>query len=252
MGFGLLILFTSANILNIVLTYILAILVMFFIIFSVYNKEFETFKFKFNKIIWKKYIKMSWPVGSMALFAVVYNHIDSVMMGFFGQVTEVGWYNAAYRLVFIIMLVPMLINRGFNPVIANKFKKPGFKKVFLSELVLMLSSGIILIGFGIIFSSNIINLVYGSGFEPAIPAFVLLLLMAGAYFIISLMYQVLIVSGNQKKIFWISLIGMIINVCLNFILIPIYSLYGAAAATLITYIFILVVSIIEGRRVCKN
>ena len=116
----------------------------------------------------------------------------------------------------------------------------------------MLSSGIILIGFGIIFSSNIINLVYGSGFEPAIPAFVLLLLMAGAYFIISLMYQVLIVSGNQKKIFWISLVGMIINVCLNFILIPIYSLCGAAAATLITYIFILVVSIIEGRRVYKN
>jgi len=39
-----------------------------------------------------------------------------------------------------------------------------------------------------------------------------------------------------KKLFWITLSGAIINVILNLILIPKYSLYGAAATTVATVI----------------
>ena len=247
-GLGLLILFISLNILYIILAYILGMLVMFLVVFYFYNRHFDFFKFKFNKETWIKYIKMSWPVGSMTVFALIYNYMDSVMLGFYNQITEVGWYNAAHRIVFIVMLVPVLITRGFYPIMSKKFKHPGFRKVFFLELILMLITAIILVGAGIACSPLIINIVYGAEYAPAIPAFVMLLLMSGTYFIIYLMYQILIVSNNQRKIFWISLIGMVLNIILNFILIPKYSLYGVAAATLITYITMMVLSVCEARR----
>jgi len=50
--------------------------------------------------------------------------------------------------------------------------------------------------------------------------------------------QILIVSNHQNKLFWVTLSGAVVNVALNLILIPKYSLYGAAIATVITYLLI--------------
>ena len=63
--------------------------------------------------------------------------------------------------------------------------------------------------------------------------------MAGISFLSGPFGQVLVVSNQQKKLFWITLSGAIINVILNLILIPKYSLYGAAATTVVTLLLIL-------------
>jgi len=89
----------------------------------------------------------------------------------------------------------------------------------------------------------IINLLYGSEFSPAILAFQILVLMAGLNFLYIPFYLALIAANLQKKIFIISLIAALVNIVLNLILIPKYSLYGAAVSTLITYIILLVLAV---------
>src|SRR5690606_35031671 len=60
----------------------------------------EKFVFSASSIVvWKDLIKRSWPVGAITIFSYVYNQIDSVMMGWWGMFSEVGMYNAAYRVV---------------------------------------------------------------------------------------------------------------------------------------------------------
>ena len=44
----------------------------------------------------------------------------------------------------------------------------------------------------------------------------------------------------KKTLFWIGLFGATINIALNFILIPTYSLYGVAIVRIITYFLIFI------------
>jgi O-antigen/teichoic acid export membrane protein len=92
---------------------------------------------------------------------------------------------------------------------------------------------------GIILAPEIITFVYGESFVPSILVFQILILTTAPIFLSSPLGNALIISNQQKKTFLITLSGAAINIILNIILIPKFSLYGAAAATLITYMFIM-------------
>jgi O-antigen/teichoic acid export membrane protein len=86
---------------------------------------------------------------------------------------------------------------------------------------------------GIVLAPRIIDFIYDPSYFPAILAFQILILMAGVSCIASPFGQILVVANQQKKLFFIILAGAVINVILNLILIPRYSLYGAAFATVV-------------------
>ena len=197
--------------------------------------------FVWSPNIWKKFLKLSWPIGLAVVFGVICIYIDSVMMGFWGQITEVGWYNAAYKIVGVLIIPATLIGTSFYPVLSKLFhkSKEKFQRTVNFQTELMIILALPLVAGGLFLASNIINFFYGAGFSPSILAFQILLIMAGLSFLYNPFYLILLVSNQQKKIFWITFIGATINIILNLILIPKYSLYGAAIATLITYTVLL-------------
>jgi len=91
---------------------------------------------------------------------------------------------------------------------------------------------------GMILAPKIINFVYDLSYFPSILAFQILLIMAAFYYISNPFFHALIISNQQKKVFWATFFGAVINVILNLILIPKYSLYGAAISTVISFIFV--------------
>jgi O-antigen/teichoic acid export membrane protein len=72
--------------------------------------------------------------------------------------------------------------------------------------------------------------------------FQILIVTGGIAIITGPFIYALIVSNQQKKTFWIVLFGALTNVILNFILIPEYSLYGAAFTTLVASFLMLFLS----------
>ncbi len=91
---------------------------------------------------------------------------------------------------------------------------------------------------GVVFASRIINFIYGSGFTLSIFIFQILVIGCGITFFNGVFSQALVVANQQKKLLSISLLGAIINIILNLILIPKFSLYGAAFAVLITFLLV--------------
>ena len=107
--------------------------------------------------------------------------------------------------------------------------------------IVILSTIPLVVG-GIVLAPKIIDFAYGSNFTPAILAFKILIVMTGITFF-SQSFQYLLLAANQTKIFfWVTASAAVLNIVLNFLLIPRFSLYGAATATLITYfiMFILI------------
>ena len=183
---------------------------------------------------------MSWPLALASLFGTIYVYIDSVMMGYWGQITEAGWYNAAYRIVMATFIPIGFICGSFYPVLSkfSKESKERLQNLWNHEIEIMILLAMPLVVGGITLAPRIINSFYPSSFAPSVLAFQILIIMAGIIFLYMPFHDVLVVSNQQRKIFWITASGALVNVILNLILIPRFSLYGAAIATVITYILI--------------
>jgi PST family polysaccharide transporter len=86
-----------------------------------------------------------------------------------------------------------------------------------------------------IFSNLIITLLFGNEFLQAAPVLTIYVWAGIAVFLGVASSQYLINENLTKLSFNRNVIGMILNVILNFIFIPIYGLPGSAFSTLISY-----------------
>ncbi len=250
-GFGLLVIFNFPSIINLSYAYLFGTIITLIFILIIFHLKFLPFKIQWKKKVWRNFLSMSWPLALAGLFSIFYNNIDSVMMGHLGQITETGWYNAAYRIIKVTFLPMGLISGSFFPVL-SKFAIPvenvipekieelkkNLQKVWNYNLRIMILLAVPIVVGGIILAPKIIKVIFGQDFLPSILAFQILIIMAGVCIIYRPFYDVLIASNQQRKIFWIVISGAVINIILNLILIPKYSLYGAAAATVITHFLI--------------
>lgn len=243
-GAGFFVILNFPSVQNLSYSYLFASLLALIFILIFFHFKVLPLKISFEKSIWQKFLAMSWPLGFTAVFATIYNSIDSVMMGYLGQITQTGWYNAAHKIIGVTLIPAALISTSFFPVLSKFFKESREKlqrtwNYFMESMIFLAIP--IMIG-GITLAPKIINWIYDPSYFPSgketILAFQILIVMAGIAFLQSPFSQVLVVSNQQKKLFWITLFGAIINVILNLILIPKYSLYGAAATTVVTILLI--------------
>jgi len=244
-GFGFFVIFNFPSVKNLSYGYLFAGLIAFIIIMIFFHFKVYRVSFSFNKSLWKKYLKMSWPIALAGFFSIIYGQIDSVIMGYLKQITETGWYNAAYRIAGAAFIPISLISIPFYPVLSKAFKESQekFQKVWDNQLEIMILLAFPVIVGGIILAPKIIDFVYDPSYTSSILALQILIIMAGISFLHNPFNQALIVFNQQTKFFWISLSGAIINIILNLLLIPKYSLYGAAMATVITAFVVLLIYI---------
>ncbi len=240
-GFGFFVIFNFPSVENLAYGYLIGTLVFltFFLVF--FHLKIYQLHFSWNTLIWRKYLKMSWPLALTGFFTIIYSQIDTIMMGYWGQIAQTGWYNAAHRITITTVIPATIISTSFFPVLNKAFKetKEKFQKIWNYNMEIMIFLSIPLMIGGLILASRIINYIFNPNFSPSILAFQILIITAGITILFIPFYQLLIVSDQQKKIFWAILSGAIINVILNLILIPKFSLYGAAFATVVTWFLIL-------------
>jgi O-antigen/teichoic acid export membrane protein len=239
---GLFVIFKFPSAQNLSFAYLGAVILNFILILVFFHFKISPLKISFEKAVWKNFLLMSWPLAFTAMLSTIYNNTDSVMLGYFHQITENGWYNAAYGLAWVFYILASLFLASFLPVLSRAFQdsKEQLQKVWNSQLDLTI---ILVFPFtlgGIFLAPKIITFLYGLNFLNSVLAFQILMVMAGVLLLYAGFSSALIVTNNQRKIFWVVLGGALANIILNLILIPKYSLYGAAAATVATHVLIFV------------
>ncbi|MFA5071779.1 MAG: oligosaccharide flippase family protein [Candidatus Pacearchaeota archaeon] len=187
----------------------------------------------------------------IAVSGIFFSYIDKVMLGYFLEAEFVGYYTAAVS--FIGALSPIV---GFASVaLLPMFTKLKGKQLSLglkksARLTIFISSIIFLVT---LFSSYLIILIiYGKEYLPSID---ILRLLSPLIFTIPLiaLYTSYFLSQNKPQIISKYLIiSTLINIILNYILISkllvygqIYSVYGAAIATIISQVVYLIGLIIS-------
>ena len=201
------------------------------------NRGMSIKLWKFNKQIGINIIKDSWPLILSGVVISIYMKIDQVMIKQMLGNAEVGFYAAAVRLCEAWYFLPAIITTSLFPAVVNA--KSTDEKLYqsrLQKLYDLLAWAAILIAIPTTFLSGfIINILYKPEFLPAAPVLTIYIWAGVATFLGIASSQYLITENFTKIAFYRTFIGMIINVILNLILIPIYGITGSAVATLISY-----------------
>ncbi|MDD7305114.1 MAG: oligosaccharide flippase family protein [Peptoniphilaceae bacterium] len=164
-----------------------------------------------------------------------YNIMDKLMLGIISTNTEVGFYTYAENITQIPNTLILSINNAVMPRMSNLAKKKdsgnSLKLInILMLLAMFISSGC---AFGLLSISNtLIPWFYGKEFERC-AIFVMLLspiiIFKGWAGVLRTQY---IIPNNKDRIFIISLfIGAIVNIVINFLLIPQFEGIGAIVGT---------------------
>ena len=237
---GLFVIFKMPSIENLSYAYLAEGLILLAILLLFFHFKVYRLRLSWNMVIWKKILSFSWPMALTGVIAGIYSQIDTFMMGSFGQLTQTGWYNAAFRITRLVLVPMALVSQSFYPVLSGLFmkQKNDFQKIWNYQFKIMTILAIPLTIGGIVLAPRIIDFFYGKSYASSVLAFQFLMVMTGIIFLYEGFRQTLIISHLQRKIFWIVLSGAAINIVLNFILIPKYSLNGAALATVATNVVI--------------
>jgi O-antigen/teichoic acid export membrane protein len=201
-----------------------------------FNK-LSIFNWKYSKELASSLLKDSWPLMLSGIVVMIYMRIDQIMIKHMISEEAVGYYAAAVRLCEAWYFIPVTLCNSIFPAIVNaknvseEFYNNRMQKLY--DLLTWLAIGIALPV--TIFSSHIIRLLFGNEFSTASPVLTIYIWAGVAVFLGVASSQYLINENLTKLSFIRSFVGMVINVVLNFILIPIYGIIGSAVATLVSY-----------------
>ena len=163
--------------------------------------------------------------------------IDQVMLQEMIGSEAVGQYSAAVKISEAWYFIPMVISSSLFPAIVNA-KKQSEELYYarlqrLYDLMVWISLAIAL---PMTFLSDwVVNLLYGSAYSQA-GGVLMIHIWAGVFVSLGVASSKWFITENLQSLsFWRTFYGMVINLILNFILIPIFGTIGAAISTLVCY-----------------
>ncbi|MGP8324050.1 MAG: flippase [Methanosarcinaceae archaeon] len=209
-----------------------------------FSKKFIRPKIEIDFELYKYLLKQSLPLALLSVIWIIYFRIDVIMLSSMVGDTSVGIYSAAYHLSEPLSLIPSAVMISLFPIMSSAFKTSE-KKLTKSYGLGIKYLLIIILPFAIgtaLLAEKIIFLIYGPEFSGSSTALQILM----CAFIFASLNSVslnLLVSTNRQKLTTL-IIGLcaIINIALNFIMIPMLNYNGAAIATVASNIVIFILS----------
>lgn len=207
------------------------------LVFSYQLNQHNLFNWRVDKSLAKKLLQDSYPLILSGFAIVIYMKIDQIMLGEMLGNKSVGIYSAAVKISEIWYFLPMAVYSSITPAIINAKKisqELYYHKIqeTLNFMVAITYALSVIITFS---SSAIISNIYGINYVNAVPI-LSVHIWASTFIFIGVIKEIYIIAENITTVsFLSSLCGAIINVLLNFYLIPIYHELGAAIATVIGY-----------------
>jgi len=205
------------------------------VLISIFVRNFDKIRLKFSLISWKILIRQALPIGFSLIMAQIFYNIDTVMLGFMRSDEEVGYYNAAYKIIMILIFVIGIYHDSIFPVISNYYKTSldSLKKLLSYTQKLMVTVAVPLVMGGTILARPVMNLIFGAKYGEGVIAFQILIWAVVIIYINTVYSRGLLSCKKEKWYLAGTTIPAVINVSTNFILIPLLGLKGAAIATVL-------------------
>ena len=153
------------------------------------------------------------------------------MLGLLSSKTEVGLYSVAFNLMEGTFFIPSIVMAAIFPGLSQTKQ---FLNYFRKGLLLLSLTGIAVGGAVFLFAEIIIQMFFAQEFQGSGEVLKILALAIPIIFWGYLMTQSLVALDHNRIYLGITAFAVLLNVLLNYWLIPEYGAEGAAIATVIT------------------
>ena len=214
--------------------------------------EFLKIQFKFDKLLFGKMFSYSWPVLVANLSFIINENLDKIALKKLLPIEiadgEVGIYGAVCKIAIFLSIFITAFRLGAEPFFFSHAKEQNAKNTYASILKYFVIALAILF-VGIVANIEILKYFirkneYWVGL-PAVPYLLLGYVCLGIYMNLSIWYRL---SDQTRFGLYISVVGAVITIALNFILIPKYSYMGSAWVSMATYFTMMVISYLLGQK----
>lgn len=201
---------------------------------------------------WKKLVNYAWQV---VLFFLAYELLISIDLYLVQGVLQnnhlTGIYNGALTVGRIPYYIFYALTIFMLPMISKSTSQnnhPETARIISNSIRLMLILLVPMIILMAIFAKPIISLFYGAGYGEAVYPMSILVYGVGFLTIFYVLSFAMNGAGKTKIPMYISILGVILNTVLNYILIKQFALTGSAIATSITSFIIMLAMLFYIRR----
>lgn len=185
----------------------------------------------------KRHLKPITVFFAMSCATTVYTHLDTVMLGFMTTDADVGYYNAAVKIKTILVSIVTSLGTVMLPR-ASYYVEHGMKEEFhritckAINFVFLLATPLMV--YFMLFAKEGIFFLSGDAYAGSIAPMQLImptLLFIGLSNIMGI--QILVPLGKEKVVLYSEIAGAVVDLIINWILIPSMASAGAAIGTLV-------------------
>jgi O-antigen/teichoic acid export membrane protein len=203
---------------------------------------------QFSKVVYlKRLIITSLPLTMVAITEYLNLKVDNLLISILDSETSVGIYAAAFQILMAFIMVPLALIKALFPNLVELIKKnsaSAIARLLWIYIIIFLIYSFITIIVIIFIGEHLIILLYKEKFLAS--ASLLNYLIFGLPIIVlnRLFNNVMIAMKKNNELFIITLIGVMVNIILNIVLIPEYSILGSAIATILSEMCTLVCGVL--------
>ncbi|MBU2938091.1 oligosaccharide flippase family protein [Lacinutrix sp. C3R15] len=210
-------------------------------------------KFKFDAVLWKKMMQYAFPVLIAGIAYSVNETFDRILLEKLLPATiadeQVGMYSACYKLALFMTLFATAFRLGIEPYFFSHSKSENPQKNYAKILEYFVAFGAVILLTVVVFADVLKPFIIRSEayYEAMwiVPFILLANFCLGIYHNLSVWYKI---TDRTKFGAYISIVGAIITLVLNYILIPIIGFKGAAIATFSAYAVMMILSFYFGKK----
>ena len=210
-------------------------------------------KFTFSKTLWKQMMQYAFPVLVAGVAFSINETFDRILLDRLLPEsiakTEIGMYSACYKLALFMTLFATAYRLGIEPFFFSHAKTENPQKNYakILEYFVIFGSAILLT---VIVFADVLKVIFigDEAYWKAmwiVPIILLANFFLGIYHNLSVWYKI---TDKTKFGAYISVLGALVTLVLNFWLIPIISYKGSAIATLSAYAIMMFLSFYFGRK----
>jgi len=204
---------------------------------------------KVNRIFEKKFLLYCLPLVPNQICWWINNSSDKYIMNFYWGLSLTGVYSVSYKIPSILNVISTIFFSSWQISAIDDFGSKKSKNFFANVYEMYFELYTIVASFLILLIKVAAKILFAKDFFNAWPYAAILVLASMIQAMGTFVGTVYTTSMKSKMILYTTLLAAGVNTGLNFVLIPNYGAYGAAIATTIGYLALLIVRIFDSRRI---
>ena len=221
--------------------------------FVVLSPDYVFLKWKFDFALWKRMLRYGLPIMVAGIAFAINEQFDKILLGRLLPANiaeaEVGVYSACYKLGLFMVLYRTAYTLGIEPFFFSHASDKNAPQTYamVTKYFVIFGSFILLsvIVFADLFKMLMIRDDSYWIAMKVVPLIILANFFLGIYTNLSVWYKLIDKTYIGA---YISIVGAIITLVLNFLLIPTMSYYGSAIATIAAYGSMMLISYYLGNK----